>query len=142
MRKFLIALLLSVSMLGCATLEKSPNTAKLVTQYAVMKFAEQSSDERRVERIANVRKIAEDVKSLAANQTVSVPGLQAAVMAQVAKLGLSPADSFLASALVQVVADELAAKIGDGVISPEKMLVVSQVMDWVIDATKLIAPSP
>lgn len=129
-------------MLGCATLEKSPNTAKLVTQYAVMKFAEQSSDERRVERIANVRKIAEDVKSLAANQTVSVPGLQAAVMAQVAKLGLSPADSFLASALVQVVADELAAKIGDGVISPEKMLVVSQVMDWVIDATKLIAPSP
>ena len=51
----LAAILLSLSLLACSTIEQNPNTAKLVTQYAVLKFAEQSSPDRKAERLANVK---------------------------------------------------------------------------------------
>ena len=138
LRSLFVSFCLALIFVGCATFEKHENSAKLVTQYAVMKFAEQSSPERRDERIANVKRIAEGVKALATNQEVSIEGLQSVVGAQIAKLGLSPADSFLAMALVQMVAEELKARVGDGVLSADAKLQVAEVMDWVIGATAFV----
>lgn len=138
MTKFLSALILSFTLLGCATFNQHQGTAKLVTQYAVMKFAEQSSAERRDERIANVRKVAEGVKAVVGNEAVSIEGLQSLVGDQIAKLNLSPADTFLALALVQAISDELKVKVGEGVLTAEQKVQVSEVMDWVIQAAAFV----
>lgn len=136
MRKLLVTLL-AISLVGCATIEKNPNTAKLVTQYAVLKFAEQSSADRRAERLANVKRIATDVKAIATNESASISILQSAVDVQIAKLNLSAADKLLARGLVDMISQELTKRVGAGVLSPEAKLTVAQVMDWIVEAASM-----
>jgi hypothetical protein len=133
----LAVILLSLSLLGCATIEQNPNTAKLVTQYAVLKFAEQSSPDRRAERLANVKRIATDVKAIASNEATSITALRSAVDVQIAKLSLSPADQLLARGLVDMVAQELVKRVGAGTLDANAKLVVSTVMDWVLEAAAM-----
>lgn len=136
MRK-LIVLALALSLAGCATIEKNPNSAKLVTQYAVLKFAEQSSPERRAARLENVKKIAADVKAIAANEDASIGFLQSAVDLQIAKLNLSPADKLLAKGLVDMISQELLKRVGAGALSPDAKVQVSLVMDWILEAAAM-----
>src|SRR5688572_22435403 len=98
--RVIISLLACVSVFAigaCASIEKNPNTAKLATQYAVLKFAEQSSPDKRAGRLENVRKIAEDVKAIASNEAATVSFLRDTVAEQVARLKLSSADQLLAN---------------------------------------------
>lgn len=134
----LYVLVLCALLAGCATIEENPNTAKLVTQYAVLKFAEQSSADRRAERLANVARIAADVKAIAANEVTSVSSIRAAVAIQIQKLNLSPADQLLANGLADILAQELAKRVGDGALNPEQRLIVGQVMDWVLEAAQMV----
>src|SRR5215203_13675 len=101
--KSLSVFIFTVLLCGCAFLRESPSTAKLLVQYSVSKFAEQSSPDRRIDRLNNVKKVATGVKAVAANETTSIPLLRAVVMAQVAKLQLSPADTILATGLVDMI---------------------------------------
>ena len=136
MNKLLSVVALSL-LVGCSTIEQNPNTAKLVTQYAVLKFAEQSSPDRKAERLANVIKVATDVKAIAANEVTSITALRSAVDVQLAKLKLSPADQLLARGLVDIVAQELAKRVGSGVLDDKQRLVVNDVMSWVIEAASM-----
>lgn len=138
MRTLIAALVSILLFASCATIEQNPNTAKLVTQYAVLKFAEQSSDGRRAERISNVIKIATDVKAIAANEVTSISSLRGVVGTQVAKLGLSPADQLLAFGLADIVAQELIKRVGEGQLNDSQRLVVGQVCDWIIEAAKAV----
>jgi hypothetical protein len=131
-------LILSAVLCGCATIEENPNTAKLVTQYAVLKFDEQSSPARRAERMANVVRIATDVKAIAANEVTSVSSIRGVVATQIAKLNLSPADQLLANGLADILAQELAKRVGDGALDAEQRLIVGQVMDWVLEAAAMV----
>lgn len=133
MRKLAIPLLLIV-LSGCATFEKHEPTARLVTQYAVLKYAERLPEESRATRIERIKSIAAEVKALTSGET-SLSLLQLAVSAQLDKAGLSPADRLLADGLVQIIGAELQQRIGDGVLSPEQLVQVSEVMDWIIAAT-------
>lgn len=130
-------LALTLALFGCSFLRESPSTAKLVVQYSVAKFAEQSSAERRLERLNNVKRIASSVKTLAANESATIPLLKNIVLEQVAKLHLSPADTVLAQGLIDVIAEQLGKKIGEGLLKPEDKLLVADVMDWVIEAATL-----
>lgn len=143
MRKTLVfvASILALSLASsCATLENNPASAKLVTQYAVLKFAEQSSADKRAERIANVQRVATDVKAIAAGEPVSIGLLKAAVGAEIAKLNLSPADTMLANALVDMLAIELSERVGEGILDPDQLVQVAKVMDWIIEAAALASP--
>lgn len=135
-----IALLSALMLAGCKSIEERPATAKLVTQYAVLKFAEQSSADKRAVRIEHVRRIAADVKAIAAGEPVSLALLKGAAFSEISKLQLSPADTLLAHALVDLIAEEIALRVGDGVLSPDQLVQVAQVMDWVVEATTLASP--
>ena len=136
-----LAALSAALLLGCATLEERPATAKLVTQYAVLKFADQSSPIKRADRIAKVVDIATQVKGMSAGESVSVGLLKGAVYSELLKLELAPPDALLANALVDLLAEELLARVGDGVLSPEQQLQVVQVMDWIIEAAAMATPA-
>jgi hypothetical protein len=129
-----------VGCVGCETLEKSPGTASLVVQYATAKVIEAGkTTEERAERAARIKAIAADAKTWFDGDDVTVGVLQAAAQARIAKLDLSPADRMLANGLVQVVVEELQKKVGEGVLSPEQKLTVSQVLGWIAGAADLYA---
>lgn len=125
-------------LVGCATdqFTRHETTAKLVTQYAVLKYAENIPDDQRTARVERIRTIATDVKALASGDTTLV-ALHDVVNQQLDKAGLSAADRLLANGLVDVIVAELQARIGDGVLSPEQRVQVVAVLDWVIQATAL-----
>jgi hypothetical protein len=138
MRKLATVYLAFLMLFGCATdqFQRHETTAKLVTQYAVLKYAERLPEEQKVERIARIRTIATDVKALASGDTTLL-ALHAVVNQQLDKAGLTAADRLLANGLVDIIVAELQARIGDGVLSAEQRVQVTTVLDWVIQATAL-----
>lgn len=129
------------SLTGCETLEKSPNTASLVVQYATAKVIEAGkTPEDRSARAAKIKAIAADAKTWFDGDQVTVGLLQAAAQARIAKLNLGAADMLLANGLVQVIVTELQKKVGEGVLSPEAKMTVSQLLEWVVDAAALYSP--
>jgi hypothetical protein len=137
MKKLLVILVASTALLGCTFVRDNQSAAKLVVEYSVAKFAEQSSSATRQQRLDNTIKVAGAVKGIVGTQVTTIPLLRELVMKQVDKLHLSPADTLLVGALVDIITEQLMAKIGDGVLKPEDKLLVSQVMDWVIEAATL-----
>lgn len=131
------ALLAIMPLAGCATLDKHENTAKLAVTYGTLKAVEQGLDPTRI------RTVAQDIKALATGEAVTIASLQEVVSTQLAGMELSPADRYLADALVQAVVAELQTRIGTGILSPEQSVQVGMVLQWVIDATALYKqPAP
>lgn len=125
---YLVAVL---QLAGCGTLERHENTARLAITYATLKGVEKGLDPVRT------RAVAESAKAIASGEAVTLAGLQEAISTELAGLHLTVADRFLADALVSAIAQELQLRIGTGVLSPEQKVEVSQVLQWVIDATYL-----
>ena len=140
MKNIIAVLSMCALMAGCGTLRERPAAAQLVTQFAVLKYAERFEEGARAERMGRIRSIATTVKGLAEGET-TLPLLQAAVASQLDKAGLSPADRLLADGLVQLIAQELQSRIGAGVLSPEQLVAVRKVMDWIVSAATISAPS-
>lgn len=121
------------ALIGCASVQNHEATAKLTVTYATIKGIEQGLD------AAEVRRIAEEVKSLMDGEATTVTLLESAVRIKLSTLGLSPADQFLAGQLVEIVAQELIARTGGpgAVLQPDQILYVSKVMDWIIAGVEL-----
>lgn len=113
-----------------------PESSQLLVSYATMKVIERGQTaEEQYERAQKINEIATDAKALLAGETVTVSSMEHIVRAQIAKLHLSPSDAFLADALIQQVVLELQQRVGSGVLESGKRYKVSQVLDWVIQAT-------
>lgn len=136
MRKIAIIPLLMIVLSSCASFERHEPSARLVTQYAVLKYAERLPVESRNVRVDRIRAIAAEVKALASGET-SLALLQLAVSSQLDKAQLSPADRLLADGLVQIISAELQRRIGEGVLSGDQRVQVVTVMEWVIAAADL-----
>lgn len=131
---------MALACVGCETLEKSPGTASLVVQYATAKVIEsgKTADERSA-RAARIKTIAEEARTWFDGEDVTIGFLEAAAQARIAKLNLGAADTLLANGLVQVIVQELQKKVGEGVLSPESKMTVSQVLGWIVGAADLYA---
>jgi hypothetical protein len=123
--------ILGLQLAGCGTLERHENTARLAVTYATLKGIEKGLDPVRT------RAVAESAKAIVSGEAVTLTGLQEAISGELGGLDLSPADRFLADALVSAIAQELQLRIGTGVLSPEQKVEVGQVLQWVISATDL-----
>lgn len=135
---------LMVCMAGCQTIEQSPATARLVTQYAVAKYLEgKKTDAVRFESAARIVKIATDLKTVSAGAEVRLDALRVAVSGALAGQPLSPADRVLADGLVDVLIAELEGrfKSGGGILSPEQLVLVNDVLAWIIAVASTV-PAP
>jgi hypothetical protein len=126
---------------GCGGLLTKPENvpiAKLTAGYTTLKFIEQAEPDKRQERRERIRSIATDVQSLAkSDEQATVPALDTLVRSKVPWDKLSPSDTLLANALIETIENELMARVGNSTIPRDQMLVVFEVMQWVIDATKM-----
>lgn len=117
---------------GCASTsaDQQKVIAKLAVSFAVLKVADKSP-----EKAARIVAIAQEVKALAGSDGANtVDLLMSLVRAKVAAQKLDAADQLLAGALVDMVGTELKTRLGSGVLTSDKLLVVGEVAGWIVDA--------
>lgn len=136
MKRILFATVMAVALSGCASLGTSPAAEKLIVQAGVMKFIEAGSDApaERAAKAARIVRAADQARIWLDTDGVTVADLHGAMIERIRSADLEPSDKLLASALVEVVVAELNARIGEGVISPEKRATVNSVLAWVEQA--------
>lgn len=146
LRLMIAALAASITLAGCTALQNfldsNGGTAELGVTYATMKYIEKAGDvDAQIARATRVRLVAEDVKETARGDSVTVEALKAYVMGRL-PADLSPADRFLADALIEALVAELQQRVGIGVLDADQLLVVDTLLEWVIKATTYYAPAP
>lgn len=141
MKRILIAAVMAVALGGCASLDTSGASEKLIVQAGTMKFIEAGGDApvERAAKAARIAKAAEQARVWLDTDGVMIADLQVAMLERIAAADLQPSDKLLASALVEVVVAELNVRIGEGVISPEKRATVNAVLGWVEQAASFYA---
>lgn len=125
------------------------SSAKVLVTYGTFKAIEkgQTAEEQRA-RAVKIRTIATQARELASGDGVLFDALKAAIAGEVVKLKLEPADQYLAGVLVDMVFAEIEARVCNPdaptttqlcSIAPDHVYVVTEVLDWVIDATTIYA---
>lgn len=118
---------------GCASIEDNPRTTELVVKYATLKVIH--SDDDVIARAERIAYIANGALALASGQPVLVSELKDYVNQTIEWDTLDPADSLAVMFLIDTVAMELEARVGDGNwLTGEHMVSVAQVFQWVLEA--------
>jgi len=136
MKQILMALFFALALGGCSWFEDNPRTSGLVVQYATMKVIEESGNPAdKAMRIINVAQVALD---LASNEGVLISAIEQAVRASIDFSNLSPADTLLTNHLIEIVAEELNEKVGDGGgLEGEQLVTARNVLSAVIEAAQI-----
>lgn len=118
-----------VLLAGCTSNPSAREEAiiNLSVSYATAKYIEQRPDSRE-----NIVQVATAAKAVIGGEFATLLTLKEFVGQELDKLSLSPADRVLADGLVALVAAELDAKIGEGVLSPDQHVRVDAILDLVI----------
>jgi hypothetical protein len=136
-KRFVIGLAAGLMLLlPACSMFQNVDQSKLIVQIATMKVIEAQGPAHYQERAVNIIKIGNEAKTWLDTNGVSLAFLRAAIEARIAKLNLAPSDQLLAGVLVDAAIAELQKKVGDGVIDPQKLYYVNQVLDWAIGAAK------
>lgn len=131
----LAAVMVGFSLAGCASLGTTASQAyeKLAVEYATIKVVKTgTTPAARQAKQAKIIAIATQAQTLLASPSVTLALVRVAVNTQIASLHLAAEDQMVADVLVQVVADELAAKVGAGVLKPTDVVSVNTVLSWVV----------
>ncbi len=139
MKTRITAIILAVALLalsGCSSIpaDQQKTVAKLAVQYAVLKVADKNPV-----KAARVAAIAKEVQAIAGGEGANTVDLLLAIArTKVATLKLDAADQVLASALIDMVGQELKARLGTGVLTSDKLLIVGEVAGWIVEASALV----
>lgn len=145
MKNFLsIAVVLGVMFAGAASVTacKGGETvaARVAVSYATAKLIEKSEPgEARARKATEILAVVDQVDKLASGDLMTVDALRAYVATNIHDL--SPADRMLAGVLIDTAAQALKEKIGDGVIDPEKLVKVREVLSWVREGAISYVPT-
>ena len=112
--------------------------AHLAVSYATAKYIEQGGADS-AGRAARVLAVADAVQKAASGESVTVDALRLLVIEHLPPT-LSPADKVLAGALIDAAVAELQARIGAGVLKPDSVLKVREVLGWVREGASQFVP--
>lgn len=133
-----LAVFFAGALTGCKP--ESQLAARVAVQYAVGKFIEKQSPLDKVEKVRRIVATAKLVSDMCANESVTIDSLRAYVAQRLADR-LSPADRLLAGAIIDAAAIELKARVGEGVLKPDQLFRVREVLSWVAEAATAYAPA-
>lgn len=147
---YVVCAILMCSILGgCASFGEHENQAKVLVTYGTFKAIEQGDTrEEQAARATKIRDIALKARDIATGEDLVLAALEASIRDEVSKLNLEPADQYLAGVLVEMVIAELEARVCNAdapdanrlcAIPEDQRFVVTEVLDWVIDATAIYA---
>ncbi len=133
---------LLVILTACQTLRDNQILAQAGVQYATAKLVRAAGDpSAQSARGARIRAISSELRKVVGTESVSVPALQAAVQRYI-PASLKPEDRVLVNLLIAAVVQELEHRIGDQLMRPDQLLVVTQVLTWVDEGTQLVPEPP
>lgn len=132
-----LAVFVCGALTGCKPQEAL--AAKVAVQYSVGKFIEKDSVVSRAEKVRQILATVKTVSDLAEADAVTIDSLRAYVAQRLGDK-LSPADKLLAGAIIDAAAIELKARVGDGVLKPDQLVKVREVLSWVAEAAAAYAP--
>jgi hypothetical protein len=133
----LAACVTSITLAACAALQENKATAQLVIQYATVKLLEETPEAKRADRQAEIIRIATDLRSLAGNDGVTLLFLRERLNQELQKHVHSPADLLAINGLVNIASAEIEKRIQGGLLDPDEVVQVREVLQWVIDAAAL-----
>lgn len=130
MKSLIVSFVAALALSGCATLGTGSAGEKLVIQVATMKIIE--ADEDRSAKAAKIRAAVDQARVWLDMDGITLAELRSAMLARIG--GLEPSDRLLATALIDAVAVELEARIGDGILDADKRVRVNAVLGWIAEA--------
>lgn len=130
MKSLIVSFVAVLALSGCATLGTGSAGEKLVIQVATMKVIE--ADEDRSAKAAKIRAAVDQARVWLDVDGITLTDLRSAMLARIG--GLEPSDRLLATALIDAVAVELEARIGDGILDADKRVRVNAVLSWIAEA--------
>jgi hypothetical protein len=143
------AVIAAASLVGCATLEKPDDdpgrvvaitSVKLVARQAVARYIQDKGPSASFDRAIRVKRVAEGMFAVLSGDTaVTVGALQAVALAAV-PTSFTPADQLLAQDLVEALGSLISGYIGDGVLYPQKTVLVREAIGWIAEAADFYAP--
>lgn len=133
--KILAVAALALALTSCALVERA-DTAKLIVQVATLRAIESGAEP--ATRALEIIGIAQGAMAYAQGDT-TLDAVEQAVRAEIDWQSLSVSDRVLANYLIETVGQEMRARIGKGVIPPDKIVAVRTVLEWVIDAARMLA---
>lgn len=122
---------------GCASTPGDRTTiARVAVSYATYKVIENNPD-----HAPRIVAISQAVREVAGGETFNtVALLDTFIRSQIKWERLSAADTLLAHMLLDEIKRQLIAKVGDGALTSDKLLVVGEVAGWIEDAAKAATP--
>lgn len=130
----LALLFTAVTLTGCKTTPTQTQqlTASIAVKYATAKFIEKAGDSAaQTARAGRIVAVLDQIEGLASGDAQTTVDALRAFVAQRLPVDLSPADRVLAGALIDVAAAELKARVGEGTLAGDSLLVVREVFQWV-----------
>jgi len=133
-----VALFIGGALTGCKSSEQV--ASRIGLQYAVGKYIEKQSPAERVEKARKILAAVETLDQLAGSDATTVDALRAYIAQRLGDL--SPADRIAVGNLIDLAAAALKERVGDGVLKPDDVLKVRDVLSWVREAAGAYIPQP
>ena len=129
----LVGGIIASSMSGCAALTQHSAAVELIVSQAAMRYIEGAAPLARVDRARRVVAIAEKILPLVSSDKVTVEQLASIALAAIPS-DLSPADRALALSVINIAAQELRNKVGEGVLAADAVVTVKGVITSIENA--------
>lgn len=127
-------------LLACASLQQHSAAVQLIVSQATMRYVESAAVAARAERAARVIAVAKQIEQVASGEPVTITQLaNLALTAIPSNLELS--DRALAISIVQIAAQELSNKVGEGVLSAEQLVTVKEIVQAIRGAAEIYVGS-
>lgn len=134
LKYILTLLLLTGSLMGCESMQRSPALTQLVVNQVIGRYIQTADDW--PEKAMRVERVLASVQDAASGELVTVTVLKQVVLDHIGSSDLTPVDAQLATDATGLVGFELERLVGDGVLDPDDTVTVRQFLTWSIQATK------
>lgn len=123
-------------LMACAALQQHSAAVQLIVSQATMRYVESTAIPGRVERAARVISVAKQIEQVASAEPVTIAQLAQLALAAIPS-NLEPSDRALATSIVQIAAQELSNKVGEGVLSADKLVTVKEIVQAIRGAAEI-----
>lgn len=131
MKRLVVVFVLSVFLCGCGTFQSNPAAWQLAVTYSISRYVYEKPADQQEAVKARIRAVAADLKALATGDAVTLPLLRQALTVQLDRANLIPPDRALLEGLADVIVAELGKRVGGGLIKPDQLYEVVQVLEIV-----------
>lgn len=133
-----LAIAALVFLSGCASTPEGQRAERIVVQGAILHIIEQSaSPSQKAQRIVESVKL---VRTLLLDETITVGVLRSALLARLGERDLPASEKLVALEVINRLSDEVETRVGSGILSPDSLVTINGVLDWITDAAAFYVP--